>query len=695
LAWAFDITPEGIRRAEPVELALSLPGMRHVRLGREVGALLLISVVLVIAALVTWRLLLRPSETLDRARVVVYPLDVPSSEHGGLGEDLATWVGWALESTGRLTWIDGWWDIQRAGLGAVSGRRATQVESNLTRDEGAAFFVRGRVWLQPDSVVAHIELHDVENDAVAAWGQTAVPQDPGWIQRAGEDLARQLLAVLLPGEEGALGPASSQDTTPAAAEFLSGERAYRRARFGEALEHYKRALELDSLLAPAAHKGALAACWHLHCEGAEEFVEVTLRRPGFLAPRRLHFAYGIKYYLDGQADSAVSRFRQAIAIDSTFWDAWARLAETYTHLLPSESPLDSLAEATFQLVRVRSPEFYPVLFHLSMIAVRKGEIARAGTLLSEFREVEPDSSRVAVVELMLDCVANSPEMVDWRGAMRRDPNIVYEAVQSLAVAGSQTECARSGWTAILAHDTATAGWGPGRRFGSLFGLQSLLVAEGRYDDLVQLLDAQIEFGPYAGDLFLLDANAGAASEDRARVRADELRAAFAARSISAGSSWMLGVWEANHGRVSAVHALADSLTARAAGQGDRLAGMLGNALEARALLAAGDSSRAIEGLQALAPTKKDPWYPWETLAAEQLLLAQLLYARGDYTAAARVAANFDAPARPLPDLIYLAQSLALRLQAAHALGDDALAQQYRRRLAALGRDDLLRHPGQD
>jgi Tfp pilus assembly protein PilF len=119
--------------------------------------------------------------------------------------------------------------------------------------------------------------------------------------------------------------------------------------------------------------------------------------------------------------------------------------------------------------------------------------------------------------------------------------------------------------------------------------------------------------------------------------------------------------------------------------------LLSRSLEARVALLSGDSSRALDLLQALVPTKpygEEP-LPWESLAGEQMQLAQLLYARGRYADALDIAANFDAPARPPSDLLYLPASLSLRMRAARALGDREMEQRCQRRLAALGRYDLL------
>jgi hypothetical protein len=71
-----------------------------------------------------------------------------------------------------------------------------------------------------------------------------------------------------------------------------------------------------------------------------------------------------------------------------------------------------------------------------------------------------------------------------------------------------------------------------------------------------------------------------------------------------------------------------------------------------------------------------------------MLLATLRFARGEYADGYRIAAGLDA--QPVPYLMYLPASLVLRLKAAERLGDGRAAEVARRRLVALGREDLLK-----
>ncbi len=225
----------------------------------------------------------------------------------------------------------------------------------------------------------------------------------------------------------------------------------------------------------------------------------------------------------------------------------------------------------------------------------------------------------------------------------------------------------------------------------LLALQSLTAAEGRSEDLLDLLRSYPAYAAWLGDIVVLDALAGAVTPAEAGAAADEMRQRYRSGSLAPAHIWLLGAWEAHTGRTDEARVLADSLMALAEQSGGRLERLLARSLEARTALACGDSARALELLRGLVPTNRpgDPWYPWETLAYEQVALAELLYARGEYTEAIKVARNLDAPARPPIDLVYLPASLVLRARAARVIGDAELERRSRRRLSDLGRADLI------
>ncbi len=664
----------------------------------QAGQILIFLLVLAASLAVAWAVAAKRIPGfggLDTARIVVYPLHVTPTADEPLGEDLSTVVGNYLESTGLLRFVDGWYgldDVQRAGLQSLS-RQTARV---TTRRMGAAYYIRGRVTLSDDSVRVRLELHDVAGDSVIARGDAGGARDGGWRERESERATRELLAGLF-GPDQEIEVTAVTDTPQAYAQYRAGERAYRRARFQEAYEHYSSAVEADSLFGLAAIRGALAGSWlpgdrQVRYSKAQALLDVALRHTEFLPPRRVHFAYGMREYIGGRADSAVAELKRALAIAPESWDVWARLGEVYQHLLPSESPLDSLAEAAFLEARRNDPEFYPVLFHLSEYALRRNEVRRAGELIRALREADADSARLFEVSLMLSCVRDSPEVVDWRDAVLQRPNQTWTALRALAVGAHQIDCARAGWQALMAHDTATDGSQFARRFNAILALQSLLVAEGRFKELTAFLEGDSAVADYRHSFFLLDALAGAPLAAQAAEAADAFRRKYErGEQESVYNIWLLGAWYAHAGQLSAARPIADSLTRRADSTGRRLDLLLARSLAARVALASADTAAALQSLTELVPTRPpaSPSYPWETLAYEQLALARLLYARGAYAEALGPASNLDAPARPPIDLMYLPASLKLRIDIARALNDRELEERCQARLVALGRQDLL------
>jgi DNA-binding SARP family transcriptional activator len=691
LAWVLEAAP-----AMPGEPTMThrwyLPAWAERLRAGPVLSFLAVLVLVLVAGLAVLRSWVPAISGLDEGRVVVFPL---ATTPDGFEEDaanMAAWIGYTLESSGRFKWIEGWWELenlQRAGVEDLTPRSA----STTARELRAAYYVSGRVMLDDDSVRIRAELHDVRSGEIVERMNYVGTMDATWVPRASENIGRGFLAVLLP-EELPIELAAASDTSQAVLEFLDGESDYRNARFAEALTHYQTAVELDSGFALAALKGSMAAGWRHDYETAQSLIDVATRHAAVLEPSRAQLVHGLADFVVGNADDAVMHLRSAVTADLDYVEAWARLGETYQHLLPNQAPIDSLAESAFLEARRRQPEFRPVLHHLMEIAVRRGEIDSARAFLRELEQTRADPGILAENELKFACVEQSAHVIDWREAVLNDPVTVYYAGQSLAKAGAHTGCARAAWSSLIAY--ATGGAGEAYRFASVMALQSLLVAEGRYDDVDQLWAENEFYAEFAGDFYLLNANAGAPVTEQAQTYADSLRQTFEANVIEARELWMLGVWEFEHGDAGAIRAMADALAATAALSQVPEDRMLAEALEVRAILVAGDSADAIDKLRTLAPTETPAgyWYPWKTLAAEKILLAELLLARGDYAEARRVASTLDAPARPAADLPYLPTSLVIRARAARELGDEQGERVCRERLARLGRTDLLRELGQ-
>jgi hypothetical protein len=362
--------------------------------------------------------------------------------------------------------------------------------------------------------------------------------------------------------------------------------------------------------------------------------------------------------------------------------------------LPRDSPADSLAEAAFAEAHRLSPGFTPVSYHMVEIAARKGDLEAAHEHLAILRAAQADPYLLGTAELLVRCVEQTPSGVDWIAAVRERPQQVLSVGYALAPGGYQIDCSRAAFEAIWQHELLRDRGGGNRHFNALIGLQSVLFAEQRIDDLVALLeDARSTYPNHIGMLYILDALAGAPLLQEARETADQIREAFEAGSANSRVLWFLGIWEAGRGDPETAQRVADTLAARAAraeeGEDRRLARLWAESIAARAALARGDSTEALRLLEAIVPSGTDraiAWIPWESVAGERLALAELLLANGRPDEALEVAQNFDAPA-PVIYLLYLPRSLSLRMRIAQAMGDRELESEMRDRLVALGFDE--------
>lgn len=633
---------------------------------------------------------------LKRNQVVVFPFRVSGAGDQTAGEQMASWIGTAIETNSPIRYIDGWYPVN---LGGTDIRSASQRDLRRnTIDLRAGFLLQGGITFGTDSVLVRAEITDVADESLVARATAAGPLTDEWVRREGRKIVGELLPKLR--EAAGLAAVEDQDVrmpsdTPAAADsFLVAEQLYRRLQFGEALRRYESAIAADSGFAIAALKGAMAAGWVREWGTGARLTEVALRQRPFLEPSRAEFARGLEFYYDGRGDSAVAAFRRVVELAPDWVEARAQLGETHYHLFTSSAPADSLAQAAFASARAANPEFYPALYHLIQIALRNDQVTLATGMMDEFNQLEPDTALTRhAANIMFECVSGSPEVVDWRQHALDHPMAVYEAAQSLAAGGRQIPCARAALRAIVQYDEDNGA----ARFGALLGLASLLTAEGRGEELSQLAQSEPANARVMSDIIVLASIAGLDIEPRASARVSQILEDIADETKVRSNHylWIAGAWAATHDQLSDTELLADSLRAQAVGDaGSALDATLARSLDGMLAFARADTAAALQTFEELVPERRarteNPFvWPWESRAWEIVTLARLRYTRGEYRDAIQAAAMLDSPARPLWDLMYLPETLVVRVQAARALGDSALENELRARLRGLARTDLL------
>jgi len=654
-------------------------GKSRIRIGSAavVGAFALSAVI--------WQTSRTDRSPLDSNRVMVHPLVVPASFTGprSTGEDVATMIGSALDGTGPLRWIDSWRHLPptlRNDIRTLSNSDAR----SLARDQRCAFYLTGRLIGRGDSTEVSLELNDVRGDSVIARGNAIGPTASTW--RLGLQAVNELLPALIPGSPDVI--AEWNDRDPGAiASFLLGESAFRRIHWEEALTHFRDAVRKDSTFAIAAIRGAQAASGGHRASEAQSLIGIALRQK--MPPRYMEFAKGYEAYLAGNADSSIAALRRTLTLDPGMSWAWMQLGEAYIHLLPESGSTDRLARAAFDSALAIDPAAQNPLFHSLEIRLRSGDTRDTPQMLSAFLAAEPDTILSMQIGLMNDCARNPAVGSKWNRIAGSHPLVLLTAANALKGGGSRLTCAAAGFEAVFEHDTASGEEGESRRWISLIGLQSALLAMGRASEAAARIDRSIARGESGSSLFLQDAPyypelreraASIAAEDEVKFGLNYERCPFPLRL------WQLGVYEARLGRRNVAQAVARRLTSMADSTGVPLHRLLARSVTAHATLAAGDSVRALALFGAVVRENvPGPDMVWNLAASrgpDRLALAQLLSARGNFQKAIDVANVFDS-SWPLIYILYYPASLEVRAMAADGLKDESMAGNYRKRLAAL------------
>jgi len=660
-----------------------------VRVRRGVGTTLL-TITVALVAVVAIKQWILPGSDLDPNRVVAFPLTTtdPQAAERDLGWRVALAIGTAMEHAQPLRFIDGA-DWLSQELIADPRLMTPEEEKRIARDRRARYFTSGVVGSRADSIAVVLRLFDVLGDTLVQQETASGSTRETNAETLGlAAVSRLLPSILATGRD--VDFSALTDRVPGAiALTIAGTQQYRNGRYGAAYDLYRRAVEEDTLMAFAAVMAAQAAGWINRYTEAEDLAAAALAHEELLPPKYRRFIRGWDHFLNGRADSASSYFRGALEIDPEWPEGLTALGEVYYHLLPSEAPLDSLSQVTFERSLDRDTIMGPALVHLAEIALRKGDVAKADPLIRRLESVEADRSWIRQLETMRACVQEGVNGFDWETLARDSPGVALLASRSLAVGGSQPECAEEGLRTVLASAEAQRS-----HWGALFTLQSTLLAQGRTQEVYALLDsAQTAGSRGVFSLYLSDAVAGWPLADKADEAREMARSAVGPGYPGIGSTnrWLLGMWAARSGMTEELREIIGGLSEVVDTATTPTARIALEALGGHLSFAEGDTAGAINTLKGLSSNVRPSVLTWDLvghLAAEKLLLAELLLAEGRYREAWTVASIFDHPG-PVLFLVFLPRSLEIRAQAAEALGREGPAREFRRRLATLGWTDRV------
>jgi tetratricopeptide (TPR) repeat protein len=382
LAWAFEWTPEGVRREAAIDrMAPVDPGRARWPLTHRivvVGA----GVVLALAggAFLTLRGADRePAVSLDPSAVAVMPFRIaadPSLFY--LGHGMVDLLSAKLTGEGGPRAMDSravlrrWEEATEAGAAPLDreGARA------LARSLGAGQLLLGEIVGAPGQVTISATLHAISAGTAGAPVTVAGPVDslPLLVDR----LVGQLLSVRA-GEEGRRLDVLTTASLPALRAYLAGKEAYRVGLFFEAASHFRRALEIDSTFALAGLELGLAATWAEGEAGRAQGLRVAWQGRDRLPPRdrrRLEIGRTANF-------PELLRGREAmVREDPDDAVAWLFLGESLFHEGPDVGHPDALDQAlrAFERAVAIDSIYAPALYHAIEIHARRGDTAQVRRL---------------------------------------------------------------------------------------------------------------------------------------------------------------------------------------------------------------------------------------------------------------------------------------------------------------------------
>ncbi len=383
LAWVYDLTAQGLRRAvdiTPEEVRARVPLSRYLQL---VGAFTVATLIVMSTAGAVSHIRY-PSSDDGRVGLAIFPLRTNGNAGEEWSEGAADLLATALEGTPSLRIVDPWslWSSLRPEAGAAARSPDPREAEDLSEHSGAHRFLLGSVVPAGDRVEVAFRIYRVGR---------AEPMDAFTVSSTADGMAdavREAAVRILARVWGPLRPADvpaeldfdATQSPEALKAYLAAKEAMRRGMIDSANTAIDRAVALDSTFVLATVEAILVKSWGLSLRGQPftGFFELLAHASPFenaLNERsRLRLeATRASVRTDGPA--AIAAASRLLELDSLDYDANAKL-EYYRRaygwqLTPPEYGSRELAE---RVVRLDSTQL-PALSVRAWWAVALGDTA--------------------------------------------------------------------------------------------------------------------------------------------------------------------------------------------------------------------------------------------------------------------------------------------------------------------------------
>jgi tetratricopeptide (TPR) repeat protein len=693
MAWALELTPDGLRRADAVTPAVVTRSVLSDRVVASAGL-----VVLAVAGGAWWAGR-EPAPPEPGANAVAV---LPFSYQGRpdlayLGAGMVDLLGASLNGAGELRAVDA---HMVARLASDDSPADVERGRLVARRLGAGLYVVGGITEVGGRLRVNASLVDATGGVIATAEATAASEAE--VFEMIDQLARDLLAGRSTGSADQFVRLAARTThsMPALKAYLTGERVFRSGDWRGSLEHLQRAVELDSSFALAYYRMALAESWLYERGRAKVASDRAVQYAARLPEHEQLLVRALNAYMYGRAAEAEQLYRAIVQRTPDNAEAWYQLGETLIHYNPARGRPSTEAREAFERAAALVPAQTESLLHLVQLATAERRFDELAPLLDELlrRDLNERLRFQAVAAFALGDEAARSEFVAGFAAtpdLGERTGTVWEMMNVL----QDLDAAER-----LLHNMQETARAPEQRAFAHFWLSDLAAARGQLRRARAEAAAGSRLHPNEPAMFQLFDRISTAVRpilppDTTQLRA--LRADLAAESaefpmvneyaaaVPAGRAYLLGLASAHLGEHDAARAYAAEAAAAATGvpEADALGSALAHAVLAEIALVQGnlqEALRLIESAVAEFPSTLAVNNPGYALTRERFIRAELLSALGrEREAAGWYASVVDRSSWGLP---YLG-TVHLRLAAIHEkAGDRAQAAFHYARVVELWAD---------
>jgi len=485
LAWALEVTPDGVRRTEVADagaveqiVADSKRARWPVGFAAGIGtALLLWAGWWALGPVGNGEDLANTGATLSLDNQVLAVL--PFAVQGGddvqyLGTGIVSLLSTKLDGAGDLRSVDGQTILRIADREDYApGSRSSAI--SVASVFGAGLYVVGEIVEAAGRMQVSAALHST--DAEAPLAEATIDGGVDDVFDIVDDLTARLLSGIRGGSAARVQRIATVTTAsvPALKAFLEGEAHFRHGQFAQAVESFRRATEQDTLFALAYYRLSLSAEWNfankLSLGAAENAVALSDR----LADRDQRILDAYLTRRRGDNASAAIKYRSILGTYPDEMEAWLDLSEILFHSNPLVGRSFTESRETLERVLEFDPNHSTALIHLARVAAYEADSVAVDSLTQRFIELSPDAGRnlelsvvralgmrdSAAIAEVVDRFASSEEsgiaMAAWSGGVfARDVAMAHAAAEALTAPNRSPEARRYGYSA-LAHTSMALG----------------------------------------------------------------------------------------------------------------------------------------------------------------------------------------------------------------------------------------------